>query len=59
MYHFGKSSMKKIANLHPDLKAILSEVIDVMDITVLEGYRTKEKQLEFFNSGKSKVKSGK
>lgn len=54
-------SRLKLSEVHQDLQKIIIYVSDKckIDLVISEGYRSKEKQLEYFNSGKSKVKFGK
>ena len=39
----------------PALKSLMNEVIKHVDITVLEGHRTVDRQAELFSQGKSKL----
>jgi len=56
-HEFGKRSNEKISTCHPDMQLILRESLKVsqVDFGVSEGHRSLEKQLEYFNTGKSKV----
>lgn len=56
-YLFGNRSKEKLAQCHPDLQLIAVESLKVsqVDFGISEGYRTVEKQLEYFNTGKSKI----
>lgn len=56
-YIFGKRSKEKLSQCHKDLQIIAEEALKVsdMDFGVSEGHRSLEKQMEYFNSGKSKV----
>lgn len=56
-YRFGKSSTQRLATCHPDLQKILLAAIDVspVDFGIAEGHRSLEKQLSYYNSGKSKI----
>lgn len=56
-YVFGKRSKEKLSQCHPDLQLIAEEALKVssMDFGVSEGHRSLEKQMEYFNSGRSKV----
>jgi len=56
MPEFGKKSLERIKGLHPDLQAILNQAINITDFTVLEGYRPKEVQDEYYRNGLSKLK---
>lgn len=55
MYNFGKRSRSRLDTCHPDMIAIMEEVIKVYDLSVLEGLRTAEKQAEYFETGRSKL----
>lgn len=57
IYIFGKRSKEKLATCHPDLQLIANESLKVsrMDFGISEGYRTIEKQQEYFITGRSKV----
>jgi peptidoglycan LD-endopeptidase CwlK len=55
MYSFGKRSKKRLDTCHPDMVLIMEEVIKIYDFSVLEGLRTAEKQLEYFETGRSKL----
>lgn len=56
MYSYSESSKKKISTMHPDLQAILDDAIEVMDLTVVWGYRGEEAQNKAFDEGNSKLK---
>lgn len=53
MYTFGKASRKRYETLHPKLKAIMDEAIQVMDFTIVCGFRNKRAQEKAFNDGVS------
>jgi len=55
MYRFGNRSKERLTTCHPDMIKIMEEVIKVYDFSVLEGLRTAEKQLEYFETGRSKL----
>ena len=55
MNRYGKRSESVINTLHPDLQLIFRGVIKVMDVSLYEGLRTDEKQLEYFLKGASKL----
>lgn len=59
MYKFGKKSQEKLSTVHPDLQKIANELIKLMDVTVLEGIRTKERQKELVRTGMSKTMNSK
>ena len=51
---FGARSKSRLSTLHPDLVAVLKDVIPHFDFTVVSGHRTQAAQDEAFASGKSK-----
>lgn len=57
MYQFGNTSKERLATCHPELRLVLETAIKVspVDFGIAEGHRSLEKQLEYFNAGKSKV----
>ena len=55
MYSFGKRSRERLAECDPKLQEIMNEVIKIMDISILCGYRTKKDQEEAFEKGHSKL----
>lgn len=54
-YKFSAKSLEKLNEIHPDLQLICKELIKLMDVTVLEGKRTKERQEELVRTGMSKT----
>mgnify|MGYP003149103930 CR=1 FL=1 len=55
MPKFGTRSNEVLDTLHPVLIYVLEEAIKTRDFTLLEGYRGKEKQEEYFRTGKTKL----
>lgn len=56
----NSNSRNKLRQLHPSLQRIVSVAEKRgLEFEILEGYRNAEKQLEYYNSGASKVKLGK
>lgn len=57
VFNFGKTSSKKLKTCHQDLVAIFSLAIkrSAIDFGIAEGYRSPEKQNEYFREGKSKI----
>jgi len=55
MYKYSKKSSDRLSTCHPDLQKIFNEAIKHMDITILEGVRSKERQEELVRTGKSKT----
>ena len=54
MYKYGKTSKARLATCHPKLQEIFNEVIKRIDVTIIEGNRSIEKQQEFFRKKLSK-----
>ena len=56
-YNFGNRSKTKLASCHKDLQIIAEESLKVsqVDFGISEGHRSVEKQLEYYNTGKSKI----
>lgn len=54
---YGKRSRIQIDTLHEDAQTILDLFITrtSVDISIIEGHRTKERQFELFQQGKSKI----
>jgi len=59
MYKFGKRSQQKLSTCHPDIQRICNELIKIMDVSVLEGIRTQERQQELVDTGMSKTMNSK
>ncbi len=55
MYKFGNRSRKNLNTCHKDIQTILEEVIKFYDFSVIEGYRTIERQQELYNQGRSHI----
>ena len=57
-FSFGKTSRMNLYTVHPDLEIVMEDALDVgiIDISIIEGHRGKEKQNKYFDLGKSKVK---
>lgn len=59
-FQFGKTSAQRLLTCHHDLQMVMREAlaIGLIDITILEGYRPREKQDEYYYNKpqKSKVK---
>lgn len=54
-YRLGKSSLKRLEGLHPELVAVIKLAITLteQDFTVFEGLRTMTRQRELVGAGKS------
>jgi len=59
MYRFGKRSKARLKGVKPELVNVLNELVKIMDVTIIEGLRTKERQIELVASGASKTKYSK
>jgi len=61
MNTFNKRSLEQLSTLHPDLILILMEANKSIriDYDITEGYRSLEKQQEYYRAGKSSVLRGK
>ena len=55
MYKFGKRSKSRLKGIDPRLREVLDELIKIMDVTIIEGVRSTEKQQEYFKKGKRKI----
>lgn len=59
MYKFGKRSRERLQGVDAKLVNVLNELIKLMDVTIIEGKRSQERQDELVAQGKSKTKFGK
>lgn len=61
MYKFGKKSNDKLDTCHGDLQKIMRLAISrsSIDFGISEGYRSEERQIELYETGKSTLKFGK
>ena len=59
MPKFGKRSRERLKGVKPELVNVLNELIKLMDVTIIEGLRTEERQNELVSQGKSKTKYSK
>ena len=59
MPRFGKRSQKRLEGVDSSLVNVLNEAIKLMDLTILEGVRLKERQRELVASGASKTMKSK
>ena len=46
MYKFGKVSRRRLKGVDARLVNVLNELIKIMDVTIIEGLRSKERQQE-------------
>lgn len=56
---FSKKSKAMLEQCHPDIQKVMNEAIKIIDFSITEGARTKEKQLEYYKAGKSKTLNSK
>lgn len=56
MPSFGSLSKDRLSTCHPDLQAVMNELIKYVDITIICGHRDKEEQEEAYFSNRSKVR---
>lgn len=52
---FGRNSSKQLVTLHHDLQIILTELVEVYDISITQGARTVEDQIRNIRNGASKT----
>lgn len=55
-YKFSEHSKKQLSTLHPDLQILCEVSINIVDFKIYEGYRSEQKQNEYFEEGTSKLK---
>lgn len=54
-YQFSQKSNEKLLTVDKRLRLVAHRCIDIIDFTVLEGRRSKERQNRLYEQGKSKV----
>lgn len=56
-HNFSAKSLERLSGVHKDLQRVMSEAItnSPYDFGITEGLRTKERQQELFNTGKSQT----
>lgn len=56
-FYFGNSSLQKLETVDPDLEDLMYAVMgkQLMDFTIIEGYRSRARQQALFDNGDSKV----
>ena len=59
MYKFGKRSRERLKGVDTKFVIVLNELIKMMDVTVIEGLRSAERQKELLAKGATKVKYSK
>ena len=59
MPRFGKRSKERLKGVDAKLVNVLNELVKIMDVTIIEGLRTKKRQEELVKQGASKTKFSK
>ena len=59
MPRYGKRSRERLKGVDSKLVNVLNELIKIMDVTIIEGLRSKERQQELLAQGKTKTKYSK
>ena len=59
MPRFGKRSKERLKGVDVKLVNVLNELVKIMDVTIIEGLRTKKRQEELVKQGASKTKFSK
>jgi hypothetical protein len=59
MPKFGRMSRERLKGINVKLVNVLNELIKIMDVTIIEGLRTEERQKELLEKGATKVKYSK
>lgn len=58
MAQFSKKSLEKLETCHIDIQTVMKEAIKYFDFTVIEGYRSLERQFELYKKGRKQIDSG-
>lgn len=58
MFKFSKRSEDRLYRCHPELQRLFNEVIRHYDCSILEGYRSNERQERLFKEGSTKLRGG-
>jgi len=58
-FKYSQKSRDILSSVNEDLQRLFHEVIETVDIKIIEGLRTPERQEELFRSGKSKTMKSK
>jgi len=56
---FGKKSMERLRGVDAQLVNVLNELIKIMDVSIIEGLRSEERQIELVAKGLSKTEFSK
>ena len=59
MPHFGKRSKQRLKGVDIKLQHILNRLVEIMDVTIIEGLRSQERQDELVKKGASKTRYSK
>lgn len=59
MYKYSQKSLTKLNTCHPDIQKIFKKAIQFIDITILEGQRSMERQEELVRTGMSQTMNSK
>ena len=59
MNHYSENSQAKLDSCHMDLQQVFTDALQVMDHSIICGYRSESEQLTLFLEKKSKVRLGK
>ena len=59
MPRFGKRSKQRLKGVDTKLVNVLNELIKIMDLTIIEGLRSEERQEKLLKEGKTKTKFSK
>ena len=59
MPRFGKRSKQRLKGVDTKLVNVLNELVKIMDVTIIEGLRSQERQNELVAKGASKTKYSK
>ena len=59
MPRYGRRSRERLKGVNAKLVNVLNELIKIMDVTIIEGVRSKERQEELLKKGATKVKYSK
>jgi hypothetical protein len=59
-HKWGAKSLNKLETAHPNLNSLFTRVLETcpLDITIIETYRSNDRQDELFELGKSKLRAG-
>ena len=55
MFYFSESSQEKLDTTHRLIQELMTNVLKYIDITILEGHRTQERQMELFLTHRSEL----